>query len=293
MYTTDRIPIDLLRPAPMSAEMRSEILAQRRRSKFYSVRRKNGSEFRVLVREPRIKTGKEPVVLWIHGGAYWTGSSEWIFNNMANQLAENCLTVAPDYALGPYPGGLNDCLTTLQWIFDNASLLGVDTDKLIVGGDSAGGAMAVAVCLYCRDNDGPKISLQIPLYPMLDYRMILPSAKDNDAPGWSSADNRRAWNAYLSEVGSEVPVYASPGIETDYKGLPPCITMAGSIEVFRDETELYVRNLEKAGIWVRFKEFPGAYHMFDVNAPESEYAREAREFFNQAFDYALKHFINK
>ena len=66
--------------------------------------------------------------------------------------------------------------------------------------------------------------------------------------------------------------------------------MAGGIEVFRDETIEYVKNLEKAGIPVEFKIFPGAYHMFDVYAPESRYAKEARAFFNKAFDYALAHY---
>lgn len=293
MAIHERIPSDLLNPAPMSAALRREIAEQQSRSRFYAVSREDGSQFRVLVRQPKMKSDNAPVVLWIHGGAYWTGSSEWIFQNLANQLADRCLTVAPDYKLGPYPSGINDCLTTLQWIMDNAVSLGVDTDKLIVGGDSAGGAMAIAVCLYCRDNNGPKIALQIPLYPMMDYRMILPSARDNNAPAWTSADNRRAWNAYLANVGNDVPVYASPALETDYKGLPPCITIAGSIEVFRDETEKYVRDLEAAGVWVKFKEWPGAYHMFDVQAPESRYAYEARDFFNQAVDYAFKHFIDK
>lgn len=291
MYEDQSIPYDLLQPAPMSAEMRREIAEQQSRSRFYGIQREDGSQFRVLVRRPKIKDAKVPVVLWIHGGAYWTGSSEWIFQNLANQLADRCLTVAPDYKLGPYPGGINDCLTTLQWIIDNADSLGVDANKLIVGGDSAGGAMAIAVCLYVRDHNGPKISLQIPLYPMMDYRMELPSARNNPAPAWTSADNRRAWDAYLANVGGDVPVYASPALETDYSNLPPCITIVGGIEVFRDETERYVRNLEDAGIWVRFKEFPGAYHMFDVQAPESRYAYEARDFFNNAFDYAYEHFL--
>ena len=284
------IPDDLLNPAPPSEALRREIFEQQKRSRYVQVARPDGSSFQVLIRPPRNGQEKSPVVLWIHGGAYWTGSSDWIFNNMAREVADKCLTVAPDYQLGPYPGPIRDCLTTLEWIVGNSEALGGDLRQLIIGGDSAGGALAIAVCLYARDHSGPKIALQIPLYPMMDYRMITPSSRNNTSPGWGSRDNARAWASYLQNVEGDVPVYASPALETNYHGLPPCITMAGGIEVFRDETIEYVKNLEKAGIPVEFKIFPGAYHMFDVYAPESRYAKEAHAFFNKAFDYALAHY---
>ena len=75
------------------------------------------------------------------------------------------------------PAAIEDCYAALEWTAANGSELGIDTDRLAVMGASAGGGLAVSAALMARDFDGPKISLLVPLYPMLDGRNDAPSNK--------------------------------------------------------------------------------------------------------------------
>ncbi|GFP76478.1 alpha/beta hydrolase [Clostridium fungisolvens] len=261
--------------------------------------RKDGSRLRICVFKPLALKEDVPGVLWLHGGGYALGSPE-VSKLYAKKFIEvsDCIVIAPDYRLSieaPYPAALEDSYEALLWMKNHADELGIRSDQLMVGGDSAGGGLTAALTLYTRDKGEVNIAFQMPLYPMLDDRMTTESAKENDAPVWNSKSNSLGWKLYLGCLfGTEkVPYYAAAARSEDYSKLPPTATFVGSLEPFRDETIYYVENLKKAGIPVHFEIFTGCYHGFDQICPKAEVTKKAHEFLVNCFKYAIENYFAK
>ncbi len=273
-------------------------LGKRTTMQEHSIRRIDGSRLRILIIRPqkRLEAEAVPGLLWMHGGGYGIGIPEMDFGYM-DRFASlgNCVIVSPDYRLSyeaAYPAALEDCYLALKWMKKNAVKMGIRTDQLFIGGESAGGGLAAALAIYARDKKEVSVAYQMPFYPMLDDRMITPSSQGNCMPVWDSMSNERAWRAYLGDLyGSDrVPSYAAPSRETNYAGLPPCCTFCGTEEPFYDEIIRYVNDLKSAEVPVDFKEFHGCYHAFDIMAPLSREAKEVMRFYAKSFLYAVKHY---
>ena len=253
-------------------------------------------KIRLLILRPFGKSGEDaPGVLWIHGGGYQSGSAKDIFVTRALSLVVKfgAVLVAPDYRLSkrhPYPAALQDCWAALLYLKDHAEELGVRTDQIMVGGESAGGGMAAAMCMLERDRGEVNIAFQMPLYPMLDDRDT-PSSVDNHAPNWNSRRNRKAWKRYLRDAyGTDlVSYYAAPARCEDYRGLPPCYTFVGDIEPFYCETVDYVRHLQEAGIRAEVDVYPDWFHAYDLFFPAKKSVREAIARFESQVQYAIEH----
>ena len=251
---------------------------------------------KLLILRPLEKNEKSvPGVLWVHGGGYQSGSAKDIFVTRALSLVVKfgAVLVAPDYRLSrrhPYPAALQDCWAALLYLKDHAEELGVRSDQIMVGGESAGGGMAAALCMLARDRGEVNIAFQMPLYPMLDDRDT-PSSADNHAPNWNSKRNRKAWKRYLREAyGTDlVSCYAAPARCADYHGLPPCYTFVGDIEPFYCETVDYVRHLQEAGIRAEVDVYPGWFHAYDLFFPAKKSVREAVARFESQVQYAIEH----
>jgi acetyl esterase/lipase len=247
---------------------------------------------RIYRPKDRSASGGLPGVLFLHGGGYAFGSPEQ-FAPAYQMLVRtrDCVIVAPGYRKSleaPYPAAVHDCYGALLWLKANAAELGVRDDQLFVMGMSAGGGLTAAVSLMARDRGEVRIAHQLPLYPMLDHRMITESSRDNDAPLWGSKHNRVAWDLYLGDLaGDEVPAYASPALETDFSGLPPTTTFVGELDPFRDETVAYVEALGAAGVPVEFRRYPRCYHGFDMVRPGAKVSQEANGFLCERFAAAV------
>lgn len=259
------------------------------------IERDDGSQLRLCVYSPKEKKENIPGLLWIHGGGYAIGIPEQDASFIeAFVLESGCVVVAPDYTNStdaPYPAALNDCYDALLWLQANGEQYGMRSDQIFVGGDSAGGGLTAAITLLARDRGEVSIAFQMPLYPMLDDRMITESSKNNDAPIWNTKSNINAWKLYLGDdYGTDnVSKYASPARETDYSDLPPTLTYVGTIEPFTDETVEYVENLRAAGVAVKFKMFDGCFHGFDLFT-FTDIAQEARDFLIDGFMYAVENY---
>jgi acetyl esterase/lipase len=197
-------------------------------------------------------------------------------------LAERygAVVVCPDYRLAgqaPYPAALEDCYEALVWMYENADGLGIDKTRIVVGGESAGGGLTAAVCLYARDKGEIPIALQLPLYPMLDCEDTESSA-DNHGRVWNTKRNHWGWKHYLGALygTDDVPAYASPARETDYSNLPPCYTFVSEGEPFYVETLAYVKNLQDAGVEAKVDIYPGKTHAFDMLLPWQERSKQAK-----------------
>lgn len=267
------------------------------------VTRKDKSRLRLLIcRAKKREEGGEKKVtglLWIHGGGYAIGLPEqdFLFADLFCGDA-SCVAVLPDYtrsAEAPYPAALEDCYLALQWIWRNADKLGINRRQIFVGGDSAGGGLTAALCLYARDRGEIPVAFQMPLYPMLDDRELTASSRNNDAPVWNTKANREGWGLYLRALkgSGPVPCYAAPARAEDYRGLPPACTYVGTIDPFYDETMLYCDALKREGIPVHRKVFEGCFHAFDLVGYPTRPAREARKFLREVFRYAQRNYFRE
>lgn len=235
-----------------------------------------------------------PGILWIHGGGYVVGMAGMVFMSRAKRLVTEygAVVISPEYRLAgkaPYPAALEDCYAALLYLKKQAAELGCADDRIMVGGESAGGGLTAALCMLARDRGEVNIAFQMPLYPMLDHRDT-DSSRDNHGVSWNTKRNHAAWKKYLSGVDGEVPPWASPARQTDYSGLPPAYTFVGDREAFYCETRAYIDNLQRAGIPVHMDVYPSGFHAFDMLLPFRRISRRAIAAFEQQYLYAAEHY---
>lgn len=253
-----------------------------------------GRAMKIITLRPKTQQGKVPGILWIHGGGYIGGSAEMIYLSCGRTLAKKfgAVVLSPEYRLAgeaPYPAALEDCYAALLFLWENAERLGVDRDRIVVGGESAGGGLATAVCLYARDHGVVPVKLQLPIYPMLDCEDT-ESSRDNHGRAWNTEKNHLGWKSYLGALygSANVPKYASPARESDYSNLPECYTFVCDGEPFFTETLNYVRKLQEAGVPAAVDVYPGDLHGFDMIEFWSKKTRRARGKLCEVYEAWLK-----
>jgi acetyl esterase/lipase len=243
----------------------------------------SGQKLKMIILEPEERKEKMPGILWIHGGGYAMGMASMVYFSRGKDLGERfgCVVISPEYRLSgkaPYPAALDDCYAALEYMWDHADELKIDRERIIVGGESAGGGLAAAVCLYARDRGKVKIAMQLPLYPMLDCEDT-ETSRDNHGKIWNTKRNHRGWRRYLGRLYGtrSVPPYASPSRAEDLSCLPPCYTYVGDGEPFLAETLDYVARLRKAGVEADADVFHTDVHAFDRMTFWTKEAKEASE----------------
>ncbi|WP_395019299.1 alpha/beta hydrolase [Robinsoniella peoriensis] len=239
---------------------------------------------------------KTPGILWIHGGGYITGMAKMLYISRAIGLVKKygAVVVTPEYRLSkaaPYPAALEDCYTALKYLKEHAEELGINTSQIMVGGESAGGGLTVATCMYARDKGEINIAYQMPLYPMIDDRDT-ESSRDNHAPVWNTKLNHKGWKAYLGDLWQgNVPAYAAPARQTNYSDLPPAYTFVGDNDPFYCETLTYIKNLKNAGVKAKTDVYPKCFHAFDMLLPFKKVSKKAIVEFERQYLYAVKHYF--
>lgn len=227
----------------------------------------DGGEIVVRVYRPSA-AGRLPCHLTLHGGGWEFGSvTELIADAICRQrCAEaDCVIVSVDYRLAPehrYPVPLDDCNAALRWTLAHADRLGVDPGNVSIGGSSAGGNLAAAVALRCRDEGGPALRFQLLEVPALDLtrdiaRETLASGALPDVP---QPPIDRAARAYLGDRSQAREPLASPLLAADLRGLPPAHVMTAEFDMLRTEGERYVERLRAAGVPTTHRRYPGALH---------------------------------
>jgi acetyl esterase/lipase len=221
----------------------------------------------VLVRVYRPEQGGEPRpgLLYLHGGGFVLGSIETEEINATSLARDLGIVVASvDYRLAPehpFPAGLDDCTAALSWLHRHAEEFGLDTTRLGVYGQSAGGGLAAALALRARDRGGPPISFQFLGIPELDDRLDTPSMRAFvDTPLWNRPNAVLSWRHYLGELDGEVPYEAAPARAPDLSGLPPAYVSAMEFDPLRDEAIDYASRLLRAGVPTELHVFPGTFH---------------------------------
>ncbi|MBQ8831001.1 MAG: alpha/beta hydrolase [Oscillospiraceae bacterium] len=264
----------------------------------YTVRKVKVGELPLLILQPTTNARpieKTPGILWIHGGGYVTGMADMIYISRALKLVKQygAVVVTPEYRLAgkaPYPAALEDCYEALKYLKNNADELGCNRNQLMVGGESAGGGLTAALCMYARDKGEVKIAFQMPLYPMIDDRDT-DSSRDNHGISWNTRRNHAAWKMYLRNIGDTPPAYAAPARQTDFSGLPPAYTFVGDKEAFYCETLTFVENLKAAGVPAHADVYPTGFHAFDLLLPFRKISKAAIAEFEKQYLYAVDHYF--
>lgn len=228
------------------------------------------------------RTGATTGVYTIHGGGMVFGHhlgnldsyDDWL-------LVHDVVLISVDYRLAPEhpdPYPVEDCYAGLVWVAEHAEELGIDPDRIVIAGQSAGGGLAAGTALLARDRRGPSLLAQILVSPMLDDRDATVSTRQIDGVGVADRQlTRFGWDAYLGDRRDteDVSVYAAPARASDLAGLPRTYIDCGSAEVFRDETVAFASGLWAAGVDAELHVWPGAFHGFTSMVPDSTVARTA------------------
>jgi len=207
-----------------------------------------------------------PALLDIHGGGFVVGSIE-MEHAFGVQVARKlgAVVVTVEYRLAPehpFPAGVEDCYAALVWLHKEASALGVDAQRIAVGGQSAGGGLSAATALLARDRGGPPLCFQFLGIPELDHRLETTSMRTFvDTPMWHRANAILSWQYYLGpDHTGEVSPYASPAIAPDLSGLPPAYVTTMEFDPLRDEGIIYALRMMEAGVCVELHSYPGTFH---------------------------------
>lgn len=246
-------------------------------NKFFT--NSDGIEIQLRVFTPRTATNPKPLLYWMHGGGTISGLPEQEDSTLYKLALElDSVIISVNYRLAPenpYPKPLNDCYEGLVYVSDNAAEFGIDTDKIVVGGGSAGGLLSTSVSLRARNEKGPKICLQVLAYPMLDIRVTSESNKEICSIGvWDSWMNHYGFQSYLTGVPESEYKKAVPNLVEDLSNLPKAYIAVGTMDCLRDEGIEYAQKLAASGVQVELHIYPGMTHVFDTLVPDAKVSKD-------------------
>jgi acetyl esterase/lipase len=208
-------------------------------------------------------------IFHVHGGGYVMGAAgdlEQVYRALISRIG--CVLVSVEYRLAPetkFPGAIEDCYAGLAWVFANAEELGVDTQRIGVMGESAGGGLAAALALMVRDRGEYTLAFQHLIYPMLDDRTaVRPPHPYAGKLVWNNDSNHFGWESLLGEApgGPNISFYAAAARAENLAGLPPSYVATAALDLFVDENILYAQRLIHAGVPTELHVYPGAFHGF-------------------------------
>lgn len=249
--------------------------------KIMNIKTDDGKSIRLTLYTPDKAATAMPCLVYFHGGGFALADAGYIHEYMGLYSKKvNCKIVFVHYRTSdrhPFPVPFLDCYTGLRYVWDNSTLLNINRNKLAVGGDSSGGALAAAAALKARDEGGIKLCFQMLIYPVTDMRMQTESMKKyTDSPLWNARLNKKMWKLYLRNKDHKPSEYASPMLAKDFSRLPASYVEVEEFDCLRDEGIAYAKALERAGCEVQLKDISGSFHGFDVFST-SNTVREAVE----------------
>lgn len=236
----------------------------------------NGYTVKIHITKLANAKADAPVFIFVHGGGWVLGDYPTHRRLVRDLVVKSgAVAVFPDYSPSPeakYPTAINEIYATTEWVSKNGKQIGVDGKNLAVVGNSVGGNMAAVTALMAKDKNGPKIKLQVLLWPVTDANFENESYNAY-ANGRFLTKNMMKWfwDSYLPDTNKRKEIYASPlqaSIE-ELKGLPITLVQTAENDVLRDEGEAYARKLEQAGVAVTLTRYNGLIHDYGLLNPIS------------------------
>jgi acetyl esterase len=226
-----------------------------------------GGPLPVRIYTPETVGGRKSAgLIYFHGGAGVFCSIE-THDGLCRLLANEslCRVFSVGYRLAPenpFPAAVDDSYHASQWVFENAEALGLDRERIAIGGDSAGATLAAVVCQMAKGNERLKLKLQVLFCPVLDVSRETESRKTY-AKGYLFDRETLQWSLQQYCPGEDLTdLRLSPLRASDFSGLPPAHIHTAEFDPFRDEGEAYAARLEQAGVRVTYTCHEGMIHHF-------------------------------
>ena len=224
---------------------------------------------RVRIVRPKDSERLVPVIMHFHGGGWILGDVN-THDRLVREIAvgAHAAVVFVDYDRAPeaqFPIPLEEAYAVTKYVAENGSNLNVDSSRLAVVGDSAGGNIAAAVTLLSKERRGPKIAFQLLFYPVTDANFETGSYRQfQDGPWLTKSAMEWFWNAYLPNEAARKAIIATPLNATpdQLEGLPEALVITAENDVLRDDGEAYARKLWQAGVRVTCTRYIGTIHDF-------------------------------
>lgn len=234
-------------------------------------------------------------ILHIHGGGFIGGTARTGLRPLQRLAARlDCVIVSVEYRLAPatrFPGSLEDNYAALRWMHQAGPSFGIDPARIVLLGESAGGGHAAMLAIAARDRGEFPIRFQALVYPMLDDRTgsTRPVPPTQGQIVWTAADNRKGWSSLLGQPAGRptVPANSVPARVASLAGLPPTFIGVGGIDLFVDEDIAFARRLTDAGVATELLVVPGAFHGFELIAPQAAVSRQFKGALEAALSRAL------
>ena len=231
----------------------------------------NGLNVPVRVYHPHAAQSQKalPGLVYLHGGGWTIGdldTHDVLCRSLC--LEAEVVVVSVDYRMGPehkFPAAYEDTLAAFNWTVSHAESLGIDPQRLAIGGDSAGGNLSAAACIGLRDN--PEVAVQ-PAYQLLIYPATImwqdtPSYHANGKDYMLTKESIAYYtDNYLSRREDAIDWRASPQLAESHKNLPPAFVMTAGFDPLRDEGLMYADALSKAGVSTQYVCFERQIHGF-------------------------------
>ncbi len=221
-----------------------------------------------------------PTLVYFHGGG-WVWANVDTHDRMTREYAAAgpVAVVSVDYALSPeakFPQALEECAEVVRFVSEHGAEWGLDARRIFVGGDSAGGNLALATALLLRDAGGPALAGVLANYPVSDSRFDTPSYREFGSGSYGLSTERMAfyWSVYVPHDIDRLHPLAAP-LRADLTGLPPVMVLLAELDVLRSEGEALVAKLRASGVEVETETFTGVVHGFLRATGSVQKARDA------------------
>jgi len=208
-----------------------------------------------------------PVLVYFHGGGWVIGDLD-THDTLCRELSNlsGAAVAAVDYRLAPehrFPAAVDDASAATRWVHAHAASLGVDPERLAVGGDSAGGNLAAGVAIAARDAGDLPIAFQLLIYPVTDLRRGHDSyTRNGQGFGLTSDAMHYFHDHYIADAAQDLDWRASPLLCGKLAGLPPALVLTAGFDPLHDEGQAYADALAAAGNRVSHISFEGQIHGF-------------------------------
>ena len=209
-----------------------------------------------------------PALVYLHGGGFVICSLD-THDRTCRMLANasGCVVVSVDYRLAPehkFPAAAEDAYSATRYVAGHASEFGIDSTRIAVGGDSAGGTLATVVAMMARDRGGPALKFQLLIYPATDFTEHATQSERDYSHGYFLDEELMDWFAdhYFATEADRHSPYGSPSKASDVRGLPPAMIITGECDPLCDQGEAYAEKLRSAGVPVVLKRYEGMIHPF-------------------------------
>lgn len=261
-------------PLPVTQRMLGLLFDRERSTTAVSVQRmrfpaRDGAEIRALLYAPASVVGPLPCLVYLHGGGYVFPAAPYQYRLARKYAARlGCRVLFVEYRLAPkhpFPTAPEDCYAAYCSAIEQADRLNIDTARMSVIGDSAGGCLATVVCMMAKAHGQILPRSQVMTYPAVGLGFETASMRRfTDTPMCNSADAKRYESLYVQDPNAGKREYRTPIEADDLSGMPPAYIETAEFDCLRDGGILYAEKLQRFGVPVTLHNTKGTIHGFDI-----------------------------